>query len=138
MLLRNFLTRNTCRIKSFYSNDIVKTYPIFRVFCSCEVFVWRVRRVFAQCFFQKERGLFEAWCCYMHFLRTLKRKKINLVTKSEGNFALSEIFDFAIKRVCYKWRNCFSAKSFTDGEFLPLRYMNTRFILEDIKMLLFC
>ena len=43
-----------------------------------------------------------------------EEKKINLLTKSDGNFSLSEIFDFAIKRVSYKWRNCFSAKSFTD------------------------
>ena len=29
-------------------------------------------------------------------------KKINLLTKSDENFSLNEIFDFAIKRVCYK------------------------------------
>ena len=34
-----------------------------------------------------------------------EEKKINLLAKSEGNFSLNEIFDFAIKRVCYKWRN---------------------------------
>ena len=67
-----------------------------------------------------------------------EEKNVNLLTKNEGNFSLSEIFDFAIKRVCCKWQNCFSAKSFIDEEFLPLRYMDERFILEDIKILLFC
>ena len=31
-----------------------------------------------------------------------EEKKINLLTKSDGNFFLGEIFDFAIKRACYK------------------------------------
>ena len=31
-----------------------------------------------------------------------EEKKINLLTKSDGNLSLSKIFDFAIKRVCYK------------------------------------
>ena len=69
-------------------------------------------------FFQKERGLFEALCCYMHFLQvwyTLKRKKINLMTKSKGNCSLSKIFDFSVKRVYYRWRNCFYAKSLFDN-----------------------
>ena len=44
-----------------------------------------------------------------------EEKKINLLTKSDENFSLNEIFDFAIKRVCYKWRICFSAKSFSNG-----------------------
>ena len=30
-------------------------------------------------------------------------KKINLLTKSAGNFSLSKIFDFAIKRLCYNY-----------------------------------
>ena len=34
-----------------------------------------------------------------------EEKKINLLTKSDGNFSLSKIFDFTIKRVCYKQRN---------------------------------
>ena len=67
-----------------------------------------------------------------------EEKKINLLTKSDGNFFLGEIFDFTIKRACYKWRTCFSEKSFTDGEFLPLRYIDVRFILKDIKILLLC
>ena len=54
--------------------------------------------ILLKAFFQKERGLFEAVTCfYMHFLQiwyTMKRKKINLMTKSEGNFFLREIFDF--------------------------------------------
>ena len=66
-----------------------------------------------------------------------EEKKINLLTKSDGNLSLSKIFDFAIKRVCYKWWNCFSAKLFTNREILTLRYMNVRIILEDIKILLF-
>ena len=64
-----------------------------------------------------------------------EEKKNNLLTKSDGNFSVNEIFDFTIKRVCFKWRNCFSAKSFTNRKFLPLRYMDV--IFEDIKILLF-
>ena len=46
-----------------------------------------------------------------------EQKKINLLTKSDGNFSLNKIFDFTIKRVCYKQRNWFSVKSFITENF---------------------
>ena len=112
------------------------SYTIFRVFCSSEAFVWRARRAFAQCFFKK-RDVFSKHytvTCTFYRFDILWREKINLLSKSNGNLSLKKIFDFAIKWVCYKWRNCFSAKSFTNREFLPVRYMDVRFILEDIKI----
>ena len=89
--------------------------------------------------FQKERGLFKALCFYVHLLQvwyTLKRKKLTCWLKAMEICPWVK-FDFAIKWVCYKWWNCFSAKLFTNREILTLRYMNVRIILEDIKILLF-
>ena len=87
--------------------------------------------------FSKREGFIQS-VMLLHALFTgliyFEEKKVNLLTKSDGNLSLSEIFVFAIKWVCYKWRNCFSAKSFTNREFLPVRYMDVRFILEDIKI----
>ena len=92
--------------------------------------------------FFKRKGVclkhYAVTCTFYRFGILWREKKNNLVTKSEGNFFLNEILDFTVKRVCCKWRNCFSAKSFTDGEFLSLRYIDVRFILEDIKFFLFC
>ena len=55
--------------------------------------------------FSKEEG-FARSIMLLHALYTgliyFEEKKINLLTKSDGNFFLSEIFNFAIKRVSYK------------------------------------
>ena len=55
--------------------------------------------------FSKEEG-FALSIMLLHALFTgliyFEEKKINLLTKSDGNFFLSKIFDFAIKRVSYK------------------------------------
>ena len=55
--------------------------------------------------FSKEEGSARS-IMLLHALYTgliyFEEKKINLLTKSDGNFFLSEIFNFAIKRVSYK------------------------------------
>ena len=53
---------------------------------------------------------------YFKGLIYFEEKKIDLLTKSEGNLFLSKMSHFAIRRLS-KWPNCFSAKSFTDREF---------------------
>ena len=59
------------------------------------------RRVFVQCFFKGEgfaRSILPLHAFFTGFIY-FEEKTINLLTKSEGNFSLNEIFDFAIKRV---------------------------------------